>query len=70
MHSGDVVWNPLTGKDEARMRVRIEPALRFEEAILVSWGLCVDGHTNADGRPSPLAQLNLVDGRSCRTPST
>jgi hypothetical protein len=28
--------------------------MRFEEAILVFWGLCADGHTNADGRPSPL----------------
>ena len=32
----------------------IEPALRFDEAIAVFWGLCADGHTNADGRPSPL----------------
>src|SRR5215204_3259309 len=28
--------------------------MRFEEAILVAWGLCTDGHTNAEGRPSPL----------------
>ena len=35
-------------------RVRIEPAMRFEEAILVLWGFCADGHTNAEGRPSPL----------------
>jgi mannose-6-phosphate isomerase-like protein (cupin superfamily) len=42
------------GEDEILIRVRIEPAMRFEEAILVSWGLCADGHTNADGRPSPL----------------
>jgi mannose-6-phosphate isomerase-like protein (cupin superfamily) len=45
-------WN--AGQDELRVRVRIEPALRFEEAILVVWGLCADGHTNAEGRPSPL----------------
>jgi mannose-6-phosphate isomerase-like protein (cupin superfamily) len=45
-------WNP--GEDEVRARVRVEPALRFEEAILVIWGLCADGHTNAEGRPSPL----------------
>jgi mannose-6-phosphate isomerase-like protein (cupin superfamily) len=45
-------WNP--GNDEVRARVRIEPALRFEEAILVIWGLCADGHTSAEGRPSPL----------------
>lgn len=45
-------WN--AGEDEVRARVRIEPALRFEEAILVFWGLCADGHTNAEGRPSPL----------------
>jgi quercetin dioxygenase-like cupin family protein len=45
-------WN--AGQDEVQMRVRIEPALRFEEAILVAWGLCTEGHTNAEGRPSPL----------------
>jgi hypothetical protein len=32
----------------------VEPALRFEEGIAVIWGLCADGHTNAEGRPSPL----------------
>jgi hypothetical protein len=37
-----------------QIRARIEPALRFEEAILVIWGLCADGHTNAAGRPSAL----------------
>jgi quercetin dioxygenase-like cupin family protein len=45
-------WN--AGQDEVQVRVRIEPALRFDEAILVVWGLCADGHTNAEGRPSPL----------------
>jgi quercetin dioxygenase-like cupin family protein len=45
-------WN--AGQDEVRVRVRIEPAMRFEEAILIVWGLCADGHTNAEGRPSPL----------------
>lgn len=45
-------WNP--GDEEVLTRVRVEPALRFEEAILVFWGLCADGHTNGDGRPSPL----------------
>lgn len=35
-------------------RVRVEPALRFEEGILAFWGLCADGHTNGEGRPSPL----------------
>jgi mannose-6-phosphate isomerase-like protein (cupin superfamily) len=45
-------WNP--GSDEVRIRVRVEPAMRFEEAILIAWGLCTDGHTNAEGRPSPL----------------
>jgi mannose-6-phosphate isomerase-like protein (cupin superfamily) len=45
-------WN--TGQDELRVRVRIEPAMRFEEAILVVWGLCADGHTDTEGRPSPL----------------
>ena len=45
-------WN--AGEGEVRMRTRVEPALRFQEAILVVWGLCADGHTNAEGRPSPL----------------
>ncbi|MGB7685193.1 MAG: cupin domain-containing protein [Solirubrobacterales bacterium] len=45
-------WNP--GKEEVRTRVRIEPAMRFQEAIAMAWGLCADGHTNAEGRPSPL----------------
>jgi quercetin dioxygenase-like cupin family protein len=45
-------WNG--GEGEVQARVRIEPAMRFEEAILVIWGLCADGHTNAEGRPSPL----------------
>ena len=45
-------WNATDG--EVRARVRIEPALRFQEAILVLWGLCADGHTDAEGRPSPL----------------
>lgn len=45
-------WN--AGHDEVQIRTRVEPALRFEEAILVFWGLCADGHTDAQGRPSPL----------------
>lgn len=45
-------WNASEG--EVRTRVRIEPALDFQEAILVVWGLCADGHTNAKGMPSPL----------------
>lgn len=45
-------WN--AGEGEVRIRARIEPAMRFEEGILVLWGLCADGHTNAEGRPSPL----------------
>jgi mannose-6-phosphate isomerase-like protein (cupin superfamily) len=45
-------WN--AGEGDVQVRVRVEPALRFEEAILVFWGLCADGHTNAEGRPSPL----------------
>jgi mannose-6-phosphate isomerase-like protein (cupin superfamily) len=45
-------WN--AGEGEVQARVRIEPAMRFEEAILVIRGLCADGHTNAEGRPSPL----------------
>lgn len=45
-------WN--AGEDEVVARVRIEPSLRFEDAILASWGLCADGLTNPQGRPSPL----------------
>jgi mannose-6-phosphate isomerase-like protein (cupin superfamily) len=45
-------WN--SGEGEVVARVRVEPALRFQEAILVLWGLCADGHTNAEGTPSPL----------------
>jgi mannose-6-phosphate isomerase-like protein (cupin superfamily) len=45
-------WN--AGEGEVRARVRVEPSLRFKEAILVIWGLCADGHTNEKGTPSPL----------------
>jgi mannose-6-phosphate isomerase-like protein (cupin superfamily) len=45
-------WN--SGEGQVRVRVRVAPALRFQEAILVFWGLCADGHTNATGTPSPL----------------
>jgi mannose-6-phosphate isomerase-like protein (cupin superfamily) len=45
-------WN--SGEGQVLARVRIEPALRFQEAIMVLWGLCADGHTNAKGMPSPL----------------
>jgi quercetin dioxygenase-like cupin family protein len=45
-------WNASDG--EVQARVRIEPAMRFQEAILVIWGLCADGHTDDEGRPSPL----------------
>jgi mannose-6-phosphate isomerase-like protein (cupin superfamily) len=45
-------WN--AGEGEVRIRSRVEPALRFEEAIMVIWGLCADGHTDAKGRPSAL----------------
>jgi mannose-6-phosphate isomerase-like protein (cupin superfamily) len=45
-------FNPEPG--EVRLTARVEPALRFEEAIAVFWGLCADRHTNAEGRPTPL----------------
>lgn len=48
-------WN--AGQDEVQVRVRIEPAMRFEEAILVVWGLCADGHTKAEG---PLAAVRCA----------
>lgn len=49
------VWHQWrnSGHDEVRARVRIEPALRFEEAILTFWGVCADGHTDGEGRPAP-----------------
>lgn len=45
-------WN--AGEGEVRIRARIEPALRFAEALMVFWGLCTDGHTDSKGRPAPL----------------
>lgn len=45
-------WN--AGVGAVRIQNRIDPALRFQEAILVVVGLCADGHTNARGVPSPL----------------
>src|SRR5215208_3419736 len=45
-------WN--AGRDEVRIRARIEPAIRFQEALLVFWGLCSHGLTDEQGRPSPL----------------
>ena len=45
-------WN--AGEGEVQIRARVEPALRFAEALLVYWGLCADGHTDAKGRPRPL----------------
>jgi mannose-6-phosphate isomerase-like protein (cupin superfamily) len=51
-------WN--SGDSEVRIRTRVEPALRLGEAILVVWGLCADGHTNPEGRPSPLLGALLL----------
>ncbi len=48
-------WNP--GREEVRLRTRVEPALDFERAIMVLWGLCADGHVDEQGRPSPAARL-------------
>lgn len=45
-------WN--SGEGEVQIRGYVEPALRFQEMILVAWGLCADGLTNAGGFPSPL----------------
>jgi hypothetical protein len=45
-------WN--AGEGEVRIRARIEPAMRFAEALMVFWGLCTDGHTDSKGRPAPL----------------
>ena len=59
-------WN--AGHDEVRARVRIEPALRFEEAMLAFWGACADGHTNAEGRPTPLLGALVATLLSLRDP--
>jgi mannose-6-phosphate isomerase-like protein (cupin superfamily) len=45
-------WNP--GEDEVQLRTRVEPALDFERALMVFWGLCADGHVDETGTPSPL----------------
>ena len=53
-------WNP--GEGEVALRVTVEPALSFEEAIQALWGLCADGRTNAEGRPPLLsARWSLPD---------
>ena len=59
-------WN--AGDGEVRIRATVEPALDMESALLVFWGLCADGHTNAEGRPSPLfgAMLALAYRRELR----
>jgi quercetin dioxygenase-like cupin family protein len=41
-------------EEEVVIRVTVEPALRSEEAVATAWGLSADGHTTAEGRPSPL----------------
>ena len=51
-------WN--SGEGEVQLRATVEPALRFEEMILAIWGLCADGHTNAQGTPSPLLGALLL----------
>jgi len=50
-------WN--AGEDEAHIVVEITPATRFEEAISNTWGLALDGKTNARGMPN-LLQLALL----------
>lgn len=51
-------WN--SGQGEVQIRVTVEPALRFEEMIMATWGLCADGHANAQGTPSPLLGALLL----------
>src|SRR5262245_66082278 len=50
-------WN--AGDEEARVRVEICPAARFEALILNLFGLAQDGKTNARGLPN-LLQLAVV----------
>lgn len=45
-------WN--AGTDEAHVMVEIEPAARFEAAILNVFGLAQDGRTDARGMPTLL----------------
>ena len=61
-------WN--SGEGEVRTRTRVEPALRFEEAIMAFWGLCADGHTNAEGRPSPLRYRGSCSRRWPQSPAS
>jgi hypothetical protein len=61
-------WNP--GEDEVLTSVRVEPALRFQEAILVFWGLCADGHANREGgRRRCSAPCSRATAPSCTTDS-
>jgi quercetin dioxygenase-like cupin family protein len=50
-------WN--AGDEEARVRVEVRPAARFEVMILNLFGLAQDGKTNARGLPN-LLQLALL----------
>ncbi len=52
-------WN--AGQDEVQMRVRIEPALRFEQAILVAWGLCTEAPLPGARRACPATRLGADD---------
>lgn len=49
-------WN--AGEDEARVLVDVDPATRFEHAILNGFGFAQDGKTDAKGMPG-LLQLSL-----------
>ena len=47
-----------------RGQTRIDPALRFQEAILVVVSLCADGPSNVRGVPSPLLGALLAMRRT------
>jgi hypothetical protein len=51
-------WN--AGNEEARVRVEVRPAARFEALMLNLFGLAQDGKTNARGLPNPLQLALLV----------
>jgi len=48
------------GEEEVLIRATVEPALRLQEALMIVWGLCADGRTDARGRPPLLVGALLA----------
>lgn len=51
-------WN--TGKEEARFRCTVRPALQFEQLLETMFALAADGKTNKRGMPNPLRLAVIV----------